>query len=521
MKKEERKIMKKLLSKNDGYALIWVLTILFVVASLSTAFVSLLYLTAKSTTIHHNSQQAYYTAKSAVASVVSYIQENEDDTTVLDNILNTTGSGSSVTMGDYVVNVTSVSANRIKILATATYDGQTESVAAYIVKLAPASYIIPTDNVIYVNGSATTGFGQCSVNGSVFVDGDFVLSQGSSINGSVVVTGNTTIDGAGNTTKGLVSFGNVKLDNGGKVDGDVYTNGGVILYGASVVSGNLYTDKSLDMTSGSSVIVGDAVVGQNVGFAGGSNRIHGALAYAGSISVAYGTVTTFVPSGATHLDSYTNLDLTSYNAPILPTIPVPTVSENPQLYNPVTITSNTISSSGTITDSVVNQMKALPWGTTLIIDATSSNISLRMNNTTWSTTNGLKIKIRGTNKVYLFMEGTSSFVVNANQYVGNEIAGTTPNLYIIGNGAQSVSLFNNSELDAMVYIPNGNIITSGSPLTTYKFIGCCIVKSATISSNVAFQYSAPDVSGTPLEILNGGGSGSSGSGWTIESWADN
>jgi len=363
--------------------------------------------------------------------------------------------------------------------------------------------------------------GQCSVNGSVYVDGDFNLSQGSAINGMVIVNGATSITGAGNTTKGLISFGDVTLDNGGKVDGDLYTNGNVKMLGSALVTGNLYADKSLDMSSGSSVISNDAVIGGSASFGGGSNRIQGVLSYAGSVTCSYGTVTTFVPNGATKLSSYTNRDLSAYSPATLPILSPPTSAENSQLYNAVVINNNTISSSGTITSAVVSQMNSISWGSTLTIDATSNDISLLLDNTSLNLWNGLKIKVKGSNNVFLYMTGNSSISVNSNQYVGNETSGTTPQLFIIGDGSQTVSLNNNSELDAVVYIPNGTMNASGSPLTTYKFIGCCIVKTVNISSNVAFQYSAPNVNGTPLSVFGGGSSGSGSSGWSIESWADN
>ena len=72
-------------------------------------------------------------------------------------------------------------------------------------------------------------------------------------------------------------------------------------------------------------------------------------------------------------------------------------------------------------------------------------------------------------------------------------------------------------------MPKGSISASGNSITneTYKFVGCCIVKSANISSNVKFQYSPPNLIGTPLKIFLPNNSGSSYAGWDIGSWGNN
>ena len=516
--------MKKSLRKKDGYVLVWVILLFLVVSLLSTVVISGLLMTVGSTTTQQSAQQAYYSAKSAVSSVADYIIKNAANPTIINNLISNPGSGSTSTMGNYTVTVTQLSSSRIRVTATAMYQGATSTVTAYLVAPPAPSGIIPTDNVIYVNGSAASGFGQCAINGSVYINGNFNLSQGSAINGSVVANGTTTITGSGNTTNGLVSFGNVYLDNSAYINGDLLTKGDLKMLGNASVVGNASADGSLNMSNGSSTILKNAIMGMNASFGGGANRISGSLTYGGTLTCSYGSITTFVTKGGTKVSNYTPLDFSSYSSLPLPILTAPTSAQNPALYNTVAISNNTISNSGTITSSIVTQLNNMSYGSIVTIDASSQDISLLLNNTNFTIGNGLNLVVNGTKNVFIYLKGTSTFTVNSNEYIGMKVRGSNPNIFIIGDGTQSISLNNNSEMDACVYIPNGSMSATGSPLTTYKFIGACIVKSVNIDSGVKFQYSKPNLLGTPLAVLQTGQSGSSsgsssGSGlWTIGSW---
>jgi len=510
--------MLKRLKKKAGYALVYVLVIFVVATLLAMVVFSSAVISARSTAVEHNTQQGYFTARSAVNSVVDYIIKNASDATAMSKLIGNTGSGSINNMGTYTVTVTQQAAGRLKVSATAVYNGETSTASATVVQSVAPSGIIPTDNVIYVNGSATSGLGQCTLNGSVYVNGAMSLSQGSAINGFVVVKGATSITGAGNTTKGLYSDGNVTLDNSGTVNGDLFTKGDLIMGGSATINQNATVDGSLNMPNG--FIIKDALIGKNAYFAGGA-KISGVLKYGGTATCGWGTISTFVPAGATKITNYTPIDAAPYSSQALPIISAPTSTQNPQLYNTAVITNKTISDSGTINSSVVTQLNALPWGSTLTIDASAKDINLLLNNQSFNIGSGLNIEVIGTHNVFIYLKGTSSITISANEYFGMNPRGTNPRLYIIGDGTQSVALQNNSELDACVYIPNGTLSASGSPLTVYKFVGSCLVKTVDISSNVSFQYSKPVIDGTPLSVFSSGGSsGGGGSGWYIESWDD-
>lgn len=510
--------MKQILTRRDGYILVWVLVVFLVVALASTVMISYAVASSNSTRIQHNARQSYFTAKSAAQAVADYIAASGSGTAALQGIAGKTGSGSLDGMGEYTVQVDYVTEEKIRVKAEAYYNGEQNTVTVYLIRPPMPSGVLPTDNVIYLNGDATSGFGQVNMHGDVFINGNLSLGQGSSIRGFVAVQGTTTISGAGHATNGLYSAGSVYMDGSATIDGDLLTKGDVTMNGSATISGMLHADGSLMMYNG--VVQKDALVQNDAFFSGGSDKIKGVLQYGGTVTVGWGSVTTFVPKGASRYTVYTPVDDSKYGAQVLPPISVPTQSQMPELYNAVVIKNNVISNSGTITSAVMTQLSQAQWGTVITIDATKKDISLLLDNTNFSLNNGLNIEVNsdGTHNVYLYLKGNSNFSVNSNEYVGMKVRGSNPRLFLFGDGEQTVSLNANSELDACVYIPNGTFRASGSPLTTYKFIGSCIVKTIDVNSNVTLFHSKPDVSGTPLAIFSSGGTSSQSGSWRIESW---
>lgn len=509
--------MKNPLIKKDGYILLYAIVILLISSLLMAVVTTASLSTNKNTEIGYNYQQAYYTAKSAVSAVSEYIIDNSFDTTVVGSLVNRPGIGSFKDMGEYTVFVKYTDDNRIMVTAEARFKNQTAASTAYLIK-PPVKGVIPTDHVIYVNGSASSGIGQSQLHGNVYIDGDLNLGQGSFIYGFAVVKGNTHISGYGHTTSGLFGFGNVTLYGSGTVEGEIYTKGNLIMdSGNARVTGDVFADGSLYMNNGSARINKNATIGGNVEFGGGGDRILGKLFYAGTVNTSYNGIGSFVKGGGEKLTEYSPIDDSSYISRELPIITPPTSSENPGLYHPVIIKNNVISETGAITSAVVSDLNSKPNGSVITIDTSGGDISLLLRDTDFYLNNGPNIEIKGPNNVFLYMTGSSSFTISSNCYVGMQVRGSNPKLFIFGDGKQSISLNNNSELDACVYIPNGTINASGSPLTTYKFIGSCTVKNVNLSSNVSFFYSNPNIENTPLDIFNTSSSSSFGK-WKIQSW---
>ena len=560
--------MKKvsLIKGRKGYILPWVMILFLLVSVLSTVIVSASAVALRSTATTHNVRQAYYTARSAAGVVVDYILKNGNDKDALDLVLNDAGSGSNDLLGDYTVEVYGISDTRLKVTAKALYQGEQSTVTATLVRQAGGpSPFNPNDNLIYMAGGSIT-LNPGIYNGDIYVHGDLTLTYGTKVNGRIIVTGKTTVEGGSDITlPQLISFGDVEFKSGGKVSGDVITNGKVrVVDGANVggnvsapgdvtikgsvngdvyskgdifmsggggwIGGNLYADGSLHMQSGSDYIVGDAVIGGSAYFGGGGDRVQGSLSYGGSVTVAYGSISTFVPGGATKITDYQPLeleDLSKYERPAgLPIVSPPTAAQAPALYQPLTVNGTTISSSGSITSAVLAKLDEYGinnYGSTITIDTSAGDISLLVKDTTFFVDRGFKYEVTGPNRVYIYLTGSSSLVLGANQYMGMRARGSNPRLFIIGDGNQTVRVVNNSELNACVYLPAGRFEASGDSLIwdNYKFIGVIMADTTNVTSNLKFQYSSADLVGTPLEgILEGssGGSGGSSGGWKLGGW---
>ena len=484
----------------SGYIMFWTVCVFLITALLSAIAVSAALASTQGAGMEYNTRQAYYTAKSAVSATASYIIANSSDTALIESLMAAEGSGSIENMGSYTVNVSYTGTDRIRILGKAVYSGAEAAVSVNLIK-PPLSGILPTDNVVYLNGSASSGIDQCTLNGDIYIEGDLTLSYGSAISGFVAVKGTTVISGAGNSTNGLFSSGSVYLDNGGAVNGELLTKGDIKMLGTSVVTGDLTADGSLDMSSGSSVISGNAVIGGNAVFDGGGNRIGGTLEYGGSIICGWGSIASFVPGGAVHITDYEMIDDSPYLSPPLPIITAPLPEEMPELYMQLTLDGYSIRSSGMIDSAAVSQLNSMPYGTTVGVDTSAGDISLLLSDTLLSLSNGLNLEVEGPGNVFIYLTGTSAIYVNSNEYIGMQIRGTNPRLFIFGDGQQLIKLDNNSELNACVYMPEGELAVSGSALDTYKFVGSCTVKTAVISNDVSFFYSSSSLEGTPLEIL--------------------
>lgn len=509
------KIAKRRLKLNskDGYMLAWVLICTVIVLTISAVALSAAVVSNNSTLQNHESQQAYFTAKSAASAVADYIKENCDTEDKILTLVNQTGTGSYVGMGSYTVSVSYVTADKLCITAKGTYNGNSDTVKLYLIKQTTAPTVVPTNHIIYFNGGTGTGLGQCNLIGDVFADGDFNLGSGSQVTGYLIANGTTSLDGSGTIAKNVYSLGDVTFGGSGTVSNNLYTKGSLTLTGSGTVGSDAIIDGNLSMPNG--YIKGNATVGGNVSFGGGA-KIYGKLSYFGSVSCAYGNISSFVNGGSEKLTSYTPLDDSIFTPATLPVITAPAMPGGEDINKPVTITNNTISTSGLIDSSVMTILSGLPYKSTITIDTSVKDIYLKLN-TAYNFTNGLSVMATGPHNVYLFMTGNSSITLNSNEYFGSSDINATPNIFIIGDGAQSISLVKNSEMHAVVYIPQGSLEASGAALEECKFKGSCTVKSANITSNVTFKYACPSIDGTPLDVFDGSG-GSGSAYWKTEGW---
>jgi hypothetical protein len=196
-----------------------------------------------------------------------------------------------------------------------------------------------------------------------------------------------------------------------------------------------------------------------------------------------------------------------------------------QLYQHISLTnsSTTITNDGMLDNSSIS---GLNWGTSIYIDPNISknNINILINSN-FTLSNGYNIFVKQSNyKVFFYLTGNSSITVPSNSFIGMENYSTPINDFIIGdcdgvNTNQSVTLTNNSRIDAYLYIPNGSLSATGSDINSEKFCGSACVKSATIDNGVDFKYIAStSLTGTPLDG-KATGSGSGSTTWSLSGWS--
>lgn len=337
--------------KRKGSSLILVIGLLAIISILGGAAVTTSSSTSLNTISQVNSEQAYFTARSAVDTTIKYIQKYQNDTAKMGVLTSNIGTGTLSDMGDFSVKVTSVSSSSLKVSATSTYKGKRSTVVAYLSKAVSLPSLVPTDYLIYLDGNVNNeNLNPGVVNGPVYVNGSFYLSYGSAIKGKLIATGPISITWGSATTNGIIGFGDVTLDGGGSIDGE-------------------------------------ARVGGNVNFSGGAPKIisPSKLYYQGALSYAWGTASTWVPGGSFKTTNYTPLDLSSYTGVALPIIYAPNIT------NTATFLNKRITSSGIITTSMFS---GLNYNGIVTIDTSSQDISLIINST-FNPQNGLDFEVTG------------------------------------------------------------------------------------------------------------------------------
>lgn len=506
--------MKVFLKKKTGYVLAWVLSILLVAAILAAGGVSIALLAIRSTEYQHNSRQAYYTARSAADLVANHIIKNPSNENI-SALVGKKGIGQKTSMGEYSVDVSYVAAEKLKITVTAKYGGETSIVSVYLLKYAPPAGIVPTDKVIYVDGSAEIDFDNAIVQGDIFVNGGLNYGSSMQIYGDVIVTGNSHVGGSGSAAKDFISFGSVEITAGGRVKGNLIAKGDVTLSGGVFIEGGLYIDNSLNFTAGGN-IAGDAVVGKNVYFSGGSDKISGKLSYGGRATVGNNTLEYFAPNGIEQITNYQDLDLSAYQPAVLTNVSPPLIGENPKLYQPAQIVSNSIKQSGNLTP-IASTLNNMRW-TSLSIDTRGGDISLLLDNTPLSFS-GLSIDIIGNNRVFLYLKGNNAGITLNQGHFRASDTSKPPSLFIFADANQEINL-TGTQLHACVYMPLGTFKAHTYQKDGAIFIGSVIAKHVNVGNLLTLKFSQPDITNTPLESLFTPGSSSSSatSGWYVEGW---
>jgi hypothetical protein len=524
----------KLRANSNGSTLILVVVLCAVTAILLTAVATTVLSANTVSSQHVQEQQAYFTARSAVNTMVATVTNSANasllpgiipqtvNATVPSNIASSQWSQMTAdgkNMGWYALAVKRMDSKTIKISATARYpdknNGTSRTVSRYLVKSDDQLKQV-YKNIFYINSPSGTNLGQSTINGNVTTSGSLSFGNGTAIKGSITTNGTVTVTGgASGTITALNAVGDLNVDSGGTItNGDVYVTGNVTLSGGGTINGNVYTNGSLTITQGGH-ITGNVTVGGNATFSGGPT-LDGNLTTGGTYSfLNKGPV---IKGKILQNQTVPTIVLTAPK-PITQAISIPTAAENPQLYAPTVFSSTTTAWSGTYGSATISQDctfdlsgYSFSYGAPITVDATSSDISLLITKDT--AIDGKKLLVKGDHNLYIYLTNNANLNISSNVYAGLPDTTANPRVYIMGNGTSAINMTSNSSLNACVYLPNGSFSANGSAFSDYepqKFRGSIAAKTISVDSSVIMDYLSSDVTtSTPLE--------SAFSSWTPGSW---
>ncbi|MDR3643698.1 MAG: hypothetical protein P4M02_01320, partial [Clostridia bacterium] len=180
--------------KKDGYALLWVLCIFTFAVLLSGALLTATAVAAKTTAQQVQSQQAYFTARSAVKAVIAHMKQIASNSDALKAFIKNTQSTGNDTvdhMGTYKVYITQdpdfKDNNQVSVSATATYANTKSTVTAHLKVVLPAPTVVPFNYMFYINSPAVIPINE--IDGDVYTNGNLtyqcpsILADG--VDGSV------------------------------------------------------------------------------------------------------------------------------------------------------------------------------------------------------------------------------------------------------------------------------------------------------------------------------------------------
>ena len=248
-----RALMKKLYSrlKNEkGSTLLFVVILLSLFIVLGAAIATTAIASSATAALQIQSQQAYFTARSAANATAQKILSDSNFLSTLTYDVPLTGSATDATLGKYDLKIeyTDNTMTKIRLTSTGTYQNEKSQVVGYLNKSGQSSTVItPLKNLIYVNGNEIN---PSQNTGDVVINGDLTISSGTSITGNVIVTGDATLSGDAKNITRLTVLGNVYISSGSRVDGDIYTNGTLTIDGGNNIYGNIYAKGNVSIKSG-------------------------------------------------------------------------------------------------------------------------------------------------------------------------------------------------------------------------------------------------------------------------------
>jgi cytoskeletal protein CcmA (bactofilin family) len=129
--------------------------------------------------------------------------------------------------------------------------------------------------------------GACVIQGSLYVKGNLVLSNGASVTGNIYAAGTVDLTGAFNVSGSIHADGAVTLENGVTVNNSVYADGPVTMSGNAHVGANVYATGAVTM-SGSASVAGTIEASGADATGTGGNITYSGTAHSGPAYVTAG-----------------------------------------------------------------------------------------------------------------------------------------------------------------------------------------------------------------------------------------
>ncbi|HEX2937766.1 MAG TPA: hypothetical protein VHO66_02500 [Ruminiclostridium sp.] len=482
-------------SKHDrGSSLITIIVACAVTAILSAALVTTI-LTSMSVSNQNNySNQAYFTARSAVSAAISKLNDKNDSSfydyisSLNDGVDYNSASGTANGLGSFTLTLRKTG-DVLKITGKGYYpSGSKAAVKTVYAELSKsAGQIIndpnPLSNILYVESPVNSTINPARIFGNIAFNGPLSLSNGTSIDGNVYVGGSLTVSNGSTVTKNAYIAGNLSMA-GNYIGGDAYCMG-------------------------------------NVQFRGQNHQIFGKLFYKGEVTTLNNDVDFFAPSSEKKTDMDLKLALTPGTADTsLPSAAVAAVRSN--LIN-ITHSTEYVNTSGT----VVGCENYSSRNTPVIIDTTGSDIYFLIDRTI--SLQNRQFYVTGPNHFYIYLEGggTTLTLSGGNPIIRMQDISQESKIFVIGGAGTNLDL-QSAEIMGSIYMPEGNVSVSGGvgdngTQTGYAVAGNIAAKTVDIGSNVRLKYVSPHLEGTPLAVLiksGGNQSGEDGGSWQVLHWGE-
>lgn len=432
----------------------------------------------------YQTQQAYFTARSAVLAAVDYVKTAPDPKALLDSLDGKTSDKTiDPQMGEYTLTVNKLDETCYQIASLAELDGVERAFYTVIEVVASASS--PFENLANITGEgALSDFNNMNKSsGDIYIrkrsDGRATTIQYLNVYGDLIVDGDVAFTGGG----GQIS-----------VYGDIYINGNATFNGVQInkITGSLYVwgNASFSNLTGGST---------NPGTLTGNNYVNGR-----STGTPIGNKPVQrIPSSMVFPEGHTD-SLPSKTDPIFkPPSGVVIPSTKPQ------ISGNNITGNGTVSTDIDDRA--------YVIDTSKQDIYLRFSKGDYNFNNDFTV--RGSNHAYIYLDegvtltiekwfGDVDCVTDYDSFFSafdNRYIHHAPRMTIISSENVKLNVRTSSyRVGAYVYMP----YAEASFEADKYYCGSLFIGRLTTRGNGKFAYIPPDEESTPPG--GGGGAGSGG-----------